>query len=184
MSDKLFDNDATTALLRQWKAETNPRKKECLLGDLWKQTEPLAEHRIDRKVFYFTEDFDRDDYLSLLRQRFLYAITKFDPDRGKLFTLLWRAFDNEIRGKLKGLCEKEDQDGVRNYFYENELDDFNDPDERDCTAFEKFEENRTGFEDLEGRRIGFERLEMKLVRAHGGAHGWGREKTSAIEELD
>src|SRR5262249_10618960 len=98
MADKLFNQDAVVLLWHQWRDERVQRRKDWLLSDLWRATEPLAKSRIYAKVMYFTTHYDSDDYLALIKRKFLYAIGKFNPNEGRLYSLLVNAFDKVIKG--------------------------------------------------------------------------------------
>jgi hypothetical protein len=165
MTSDLFSEDDAMRIYQQWRAEPVQRKKDWLLLDLWKATEPLAKNRIFKMVAYMPPHFGEDDWLSLLRQKFVYVVTKaFNPERAKLYSLLYKSFDNVIRTKLGQLSRGKNKDGAPIITYEGGLNgSYSEP-------------------DADGH-TGFERLEVAFIRARGGCHGLGRKRASDAEDI-
>jgi hypothetical protein len=120
MSDKLFNEDAAMLLYWQWCAAQQP-KKGWLLLDLWRLAERLAKNRIYTLVAFFLPHFGFEDWLALLKEKFVKVITKyFNPKRAKLYSLLFKSFDNCIKTKLKQLSRGKNKQGVPIVEYDSE----------------------------------------------------------------
>lgn len=131
MKAKLLDEDYLAPLVLRWKETPPGRVRDQLLSDFWTASKGLRDMLIG-KIAYGGGGMEHDDWHSLLLEKTMKELHKFDPQRGKLYTLLYLAWKRVISSKLAQFKKRE------HVIYVKPLDD----DVPDGTSLECIEETR------------------------------------------
>jgi hypothetical protein len=120
VSDKLFDSELVGRLTLQWKEAKSAAEKNRLILEIWRQSEGLCNWLISR-IQFMPPHFDRDDWVSLLREKFWKLLPTYNPKRGTMYTLLFLGWRGAIATKLGQLSRGKTKEGAPIIAYESGL---------------------------------------------------------------